>query len=299
MYQRFHDRFGTAGVVIAVIALVAALGGTAVAAGGLTKAQEKQVTKIAKKYAGKPGAAGKDGAAGPAGPAGPGGGKGDAGGKGATGAKGPTGGAGVAGTNGKTVLSGAANPTNAIGTQGDFYINTTTDEIFGPKPSTAGAWGSGTPLKGEAGEDGEDGSPWVVGTAPSEVVMKGTWAVQQYTAAGAGEIIPIPLSTGVPIEPITAVSIDALMVKPGENLPGQSTEEREEAEGICPGSANNALPSTSPGNLRACFYVQSDTNLNASFAGDLKGSGGGLMLKGSSAGAGVVTAYGSWSLLTP
>jgi hypothetical protein len=73
MYRRFHDRFGTAGVVIAVIALIAALGGTALAAGGLTGKQKKEVTKIAKKYAGKqgpqglqglPGANGKDGASG-------------------------------------------------------------------------------------------------------------------------------------------------------------------------------------------------------------------------------------------
>lgn len=298
MYQRFHDRFGTAGVVIAVIALVVALGGTAIAAGGLTKAQEKQVTKIAKKYAGKAGAPGAPGSAGPQGPAGPAGGKGDAGGKGATGAKGTT---GVAGVNGKTVLSGAADPTSGVGTQGDFYINTTTDKIFGPKPSSAGAWGSGTELKGQTGNPGppgEDGSPWVVGTAPSEVVMKGTWAVQQYTAAAAGELIPIPLSTGVPIEPITGAAA-AVMVKPGENLPGQPTGEREESEEFCPGSANNALPSTIPPTVTVCLYVQADTNLNAAPAEELQSSGGGVILNGSSAGAGAVRAYGAWSLVTP
>jgi hypothetical protein len=67
MYRRFHDRFGTAGVVIAAIALITALGGTAFAAGGLTSQQEKQVKKIAKKYAGKSGAPGATGPAGPAG----------------------------------------------------------------------------------------------------------------------------------------------------------------------------------------------------------------------------------------
>jgi hypothetical protein len=67
MLHRFHDRFGTAGVVIAVIALIAALGGTALAAGSLTSKQKKEVTKIAKKYAGKPGATGPAGPAGPAG----------------------------------------------------------------------------------------------------------------------------------------------------------------------------------------------------------------------------------------
>ena len=79
MFRRFHDRFGTAGLVIAVIALVAALGGTALAAGALSSKQKKEVTKIAKKYAGKPGAAGPAGSAGPVGPAGPKGDKGDKG----------------------------------------------------------------------------------------------------------------------------------------------------------------------------------------------------------------------------
>lgn len=300
MYQRFHDRFGTAGVVIAVIALVAALGGTAIAAGGLTKAQEKQVTKIAKKYAGKNGA---PGAAGPQGPAGSGGAKGDPGPKGDQGTPGTQGIQGIqgnpgtpgtAGTNGKTVLSGAADPTNAVGTQGDFYINTTTDKIFGPKPSTAGAWGAGTEL---IGEDGEDGSPWVVGTAPSEVIMKGTWAVQQYTAAGANELIPIPLSTSVPVAPITGFA--PVLVKQGVNLPGQSTLEREESEELCPGSAANPLPSALPEFEHICIYVEEDTNLKPSLEADLEGSGGGLIFKGRSNAAGVVKAYGSWSLVTP
>jgi hypothetical protein len=71
MPRRFHDRFGTAGVIVAVIALVAALGGTALAASGaLSGKQKKEVEKIAKKFAGKPGAAGPAGPAGPAGAAG-------------------------------------------------------------------------------------------------------------------------------------------------------------------------------------------------------------------------------------
>jgi hypothetical protein len=67
MKRRLKEPFGKAGLTVGVIALVMGLIGGAYAAGGLTKSQEKQVKKIAKKYAGKPGAAG---AAGPAGPAG-------------------------------------------------------------------------------------------------------------------------------------------------------------------------------------------------------------------------------------
>jgi hypothetical protein len=63
--RAIREPFGTAGLVIACIALVAALGGTAIAAkNALTAKQKKEVEKIAKKYAGKPGAPGAPGAAG-------------------------------------------------------------------------------------------------------------------------------------------------------------------------------------------------------------------------------------------
>lgn len=76
MSRRIHEKLGTAGLIISMIALVAALGGGAYAAsGGLTGKQKKEVEKIAKKVAkpgpaGTPGATGSQGAAGPAGPAG-------------------------------------------------------------------------------------------------------------------------------------------------------------------------------------------------------------------------------------
>jgi len=108
MYRRFHQRFGTAGVILGVIALILALGGSAFAAkGALTGKQKREVKKIAKSFAGKPGAAGPQGPAGPAGPAGakgatgaPGekGEKGDTGEKGEKGAKGDKGDTGTAGT---------------------------------------------------------------------------------------------------------------------------------------------------------------------------------------------------------
>jgi hypothetical protein len=111
MFSRLHQKLGTAGLVVAVVALVAALTGAAFAAGGLTKSQEKRVTAIAKKYAGKKGAKGAKGATGPAGAAGPAGApgaKGDAGAAGAKGPTGPTGPTGVAGTTGTTGPTGAA-----------------------------------------------------------------------------------------------------------------------------------------------------------------------------------------------
>jgi hypothetical protein len=96
MLYRLHEKLGTAGFVISIVALLAALGGGAYAAsGGLTGKQNKEVAKIAQKEAKK--FAGKRGAPGPQGPAGPAGAKGDIGAKGDTG---PTGGSGPTGPQG-------------------------------------------------------------------------------------------------------------------------------------------------------------------------------------------------------
>ena len=96
MLTRLHDRIGTAGLIVAVVALVAALSGAAFAAsGGLTAKQQKEVKKIAKKFAGKPGATGPAGAQGPVGAPGKEGARGPAGAPGLTGPQGETGEAGV------------------------------------------------------------------------------------------------------------------------------------------------------------------------------------------------------------
>lgn len=96
MLSRMHQKLGTAGLVVAVVALVIALTGAAFAAGGLTSQQEKQVKKIAKKYAGKPGPAGPQGSPGPQGA------KGDPGPAGPVGPRGPAGPTGEAGETGFT-----------------------------------------------------------------------------------------------------------------------------------------------------------------------------------------------------
>ena len=65
---------------------------------------------------------------------------------------------GINGADGKTVLNGTVDPTTE-GVDGDFYINTTSYTVFGPK--TGGAWGAGTSIigpQGPAGTDGADGA---------------------------------------------------------------------------------------------------------------------------------------------
>lgn len=52
------------------------------------------------------------------------------------------------------VLSAASDPTGEDGIDGDFWINTTTVTIFGPKED--GAWPVGIPLQGPQGPGGAD-----------------------------------------------------------------------------------------------------------------------------------------------
>jgi len=87
--RAIREPFGTAGLIVAIVALIAALGGTAFAAAKLNSTQKKEVEKIAKKYAGKPGATGATGPAGSAGLAGK---------DGAQGKQGPEGKQGIAGS---------------------------------------------------------------------------------------------------------------------------------------------------------------------------------------------------------
>ena len=100
--------------------------------------------------AGAAGATGATGATGPAGPAGP------QGPSGATGPTGLTGAAGPAGTNGNAVLNGATAPNNNQGVNGDFFINTATNTIYGPKAN--GAWPAGVSLVGSQGPTGATGA---------------------------------------------------------------------------------------------------------------------------------------------
>ena len=86
-------------------------------------------------------------------------------------AGGPAGPQGIAGTNGNSVLNGTVNPNFATGVDGDFYINTLTNEIFGPK--SAGVWPQGISLVGPSGLAGAPGAQGVIG-ANGNSVLNGT-----------------------------------------------------------------------------------------------------------------------------
>ena len=117
--------------------------------------------------AGAAGATGPAGAAGPQGPAGPTGATGPQGPTGATGPQGPagltgaTGPQGAPGTNGNGILNGGIAPSNNQGVDGDFYINTSTNTIYGPKVN--GTWPSGVSLVGPQGAQGPAGPTGATG----------------------------------------------------------------------------------------------------------------------------------------
>jgi hypothetical protein len=62
---------------------------------------------------------------------------------------------GPEGENGRTILNGTIPPQNSQGVDGDFYLNTTSWLLYGPKANDT--WAAGVSLIGAAGEDGIDG----------------------------------------------------------------------------------------------------------------------------------------------
>ena len=103
---------------------------------------------------GPAGATGVTGVTGATGPVGATGSVGATGPAGATGPTGPVGATGATGVQGYSVLNGTVDPTTG-GVNGDFYINTTSNKIFGPK--AAGTWPAGVNIVGPTGATGPTG----------------------------------------------------------------------------------------------------------------------------------------------
>ena len=85
------------------------------------------------------------------------------------GATGPTGPIGPAGL---SVLNGDIDPSPGTGVDGEFYINTTSKYLFGPK--AAGTWPDGVPLIGPSGPAGADGALNAWGLSGSAGTVDGT-----------------------------------------------------------------------------------------------------------------------------
>jgi hypothetical protein len=170
--SKLHQRLGTAGFIISIVALVAALGGGAYAAsGGLSGKQKKEVEKIAKKYAGKPG---------PAGAAGP---------------KGDTGAAGAAGAKGDQGVPGAAGSPGAAGTAGAPGLTGFASELPAGATET-GAYSFGRLPAGQEIFGVTISFPF---TLPESEGQTGTQVNVHYLAAGATPTAECPGSSSEPL----------------------------------------------------------------------------------------------------
>ncbi len=103
---------------------------------------------------GATGAAGLAGPTGAAGSTGLNGTQGPQGDKGEIGATGETGATGPAGVNGAVWLSGLGIPASSLGSNGDYYLNTATDDLY---CKASGTWTILTNIKGLTGETGAAG----------------------------------------------------------------------------------------------------------------------------------------------
>ena len=199
MKRRLTEPFGKAGLTVGIIALLMALVGGAYAAGGLTKPQEKQVKKIAKKEAQKY-ANSNPGAPGPAGAAGK---------------------DGTNGTNGTNGADGASVTGTPIASGGACGVGVT-----GVKYSLSG---TDTPVcNGKEGAKGKQGDPWTAGgTLPPGETLTGVWGgtVNEETKA-----VKVAQQASFNI-PLTAPPVVNLIQKDGTATTGDLSK--------CPGSPSN------------------------------------------------------------
>lgn len=135
---------------------------------------------------------------------------GGGGGGGGAGPAGPIGPQGIAGVDGKTVRNGSGAPSGALGVDGDFYINTAAETIYGPK--TAGAWGSPTSLVGPTGATGPAGSTGLTGAQGAKGDKGDTGSAGATGPAGPG--VPVGGTTGQLLAKKSATDYDTEFINP-------------------------------------------------------------------------------------
>lgn len=176
---------------------------------------------------GDPGPAGLEGPAGSPGLIGAQGVQGAPGAQGTVGVQGPQGligaqGAiGLTGAAGKTVLYGTSNPTIANGVDGDFWINTLTHVLFGPR--VGGTWPAGVSLVGPQGTQGAAGpqgpSGEGGGLTGEDVTITGTMTAATFSGSGSN-------LTALPASQLTGtVSADRLPSIAHSSLAGISAND--------------------------------------------------------------------------
>jgi hypothetical protein len=123
---------------------------------------------------------------------------------GKTGSTGATGGTGATGPAGSTWYNGVVPPTSATGTVGDYYLDTTTGDVY--QDMASGGWTQIGNIAGPQGPSGTNGAVWSSGSvAPTAAGNNGDFyldtangAVYQYQSGNWVQIgmIPIASTTG-------------------------------------------------------------------------------------------------------
>jgi hypothetical protein len=278
--RAIREPFGTAGLIVAMIALVAALGGTALAAAKLNSTQKKEVEKIAKKFAGKAGANGANGT------------NGSAGAKGDKGDPGSPGSPGSPGAPGTSVVMKTLPKGNATCKEGgaEFEAGATKSHACNGSPWTAGgtlpvgstetgAWAFGPVPEGS----GNILAPVASFTIPLAAPLGGSGCFIATTGGGA-------------VGPCNVHFISSAGKEVLFNLEVEHNEEVTSA--ACPGTA--AAPAAESGNL--CVYDFSISHAESSSIAILKPGGGGEgagttgAIETFIAGAGFAEGHGTWAV---
>lgn len=223
MLNRLRKRL-TAANVIAVLALVFAMGGGAYAAKRYVITSISQIKPSVQKQLKSSGKAGSQGPAGPAGTAGT---------PGTPGSKGEKGDKGENGSNGAGVTAATLGPEEGGCKEGGVALTS--------------ASGKDSVCNGERGARGQQGAPWPVGgTLPSEATETGAWSFG-----------PMAESEGVSIDVAAAsfaVKLAAPLGEKGVHYINKAGEEETilgaTPQTVCKGNVEE--PTATPGNL--CVY---------------------------------------------
>jgi Collagen triple helix repeat (20 copies) len=242
MLHKFQDRIGTAGLIVAIIALVMALGGGAYAASNsgdgskaTASAKAKQGPRGPKGPKGAPGSPGATGAQGPPGPAGP---KGDAGEQGEKGIQGIQGKQGEKGEKGEQGIQGAP----------------------------GSPWTAGGTLPSGATETGN----WFFNAPAPKVKVDVEGSTQEIVIAQ--NYYAAPISFPIPL----AVELDGAHVhlgfqesggafEPGAACPGKVKKPEAAAGELCVYESEAVAANVQPGNILRTPSVTPGTTFNGAF----------------------------------
>lgn len=116
---------------------------------------------------------------------------------------------GAAGADGKSVLNGSGAPSNSTGNNGDFYIDTANNRLYGPK--SAGAWPetfvSLVGPQGNTGATGSAGSAATITIGSTTTTASGTSAAVTNSGTSSAAVFNFSIPRGDKGDAGTAASI--------------------------------------------------------------------------------------------